>query len=800
MTRQEEQSPGFSLKTAWYGLIILLAVLPLSVALLWAGAQAHSLLLETALLREAQHNFGIATHVEQEANRLFTMMSNKSDPIAHVLTTGNDNGLLTRLFATVLDREPALHSLSLIDPEGNVLAARRRGSTQANLYAPTSPETVVPMHGRPYVGSSFELDGRSMFTIAVPVLEDGVPIAVLIAEVGAQDLWNSLQPEMSRPSVVTYFVDSRGSLMTSARPIGSRGSRLLTHLGIVRSHLAREDWNVQDEYTGLSETPVYGMSDHIALLNWGVISEVPATTIDGPIARRMGRFALLGALFIAMLAALAISSIRKITKTITELARSFERAEKGDYSGRADPSSVKELDTLASGFNSMLLEINARESSLSDQRQALEDSRDRLRRHAEQQTAVAVLGQLALTCSLDELIGEALDLVVRTLDVPLSQVLELQADGESLLLRAGVGWGEGLVGVALVPAQPASVAGLTLGSAEPILVDDLAAERFSESKLLLDHGVVSGVSVLIHGEQGPFGVLGAHTTRPRAFTEDDASVLLAIARILGAAVSRAQAEHERRRYEAMLRQQQKLESIGTLAGGVAHEINNPISGIIGYATLIEERLEPESALREFAEEIGHEGARVAEIVRNLLSFARRESSSHSPVLVSDIINNTLSLIRTIIRRDQIDLQIVVDDGLPKLSCHSQQIQQVLMNLFTNGRDALNARYEGHDDNKIMALHAKLFHNNDEQWIRITVEDHGIGIPKDIADRVFDPFFTNKDRATGTGLGLSVSRGIVEEHHGRLHFESEPNVRTCFHLELPVDNAWAPRSPHAQEDS
>lgn len=782
---QEEQPTRFSLRTAWYGLIILLAVVPLSVALPWAGAEAHSLLLETALLHEAQRNLRIAGHVEQEADRLFTMMANKADPVSHVLTTGRDDGLLALLFESVLDREPALHSLSLIDPEGNVLAAEVRRGAEVGGFSAASPEAVVPLHGRPYVGSSFERDGRSMFTIAVPVLDDGAPIAVLIGELSAQDLWDSLQSQLSRPSVVTYLVDSRGSLMTSARRARPPRGRLLTHLGIVRSHLAREEWNTENEYTGLSGAPVYGVSEQVGLLNWGVVSEIPAANINGPIASRMGRFAALGVLFIAVLAALAISSVRKITETITALAGPFGRAEQGDYSGRAKRSSVRELDTLASGFNSMLLEINARESSLGDQRLALEKSRDRLRQHAERQTAVAGLGQLALSCDLDELIDEALGLVASALDVQLSLVLELLPDGQSLVLRAGDGFHEGLVGEVVVPVQAASVAGLTLGSTEPVLIEDLRTDLFSRSELLLAHGVVSGISVLIHGEKEPFGILGAYVSRARKFTDDDANFLLAIARILGATTNRVQAERERRRYEAMLRQQQKLESIGTLAGGVAHEINNPISGIIGYATLIEERLGADDPLREFAQEIGHEGARVTEIVRNLLSFARRESSSHSPALISDIIGNTLSLVRTVIRRDQIDLQISVDANIPALRCHSQQIQQVIMNLFTNGRDALNARYEGHDDDKIMSLSAEPFHLDGEPWVRITVEDHGSGIPDDIADRIFDPFFTTKDRAMGTGLGLSICRGIIEEHFGRLYFESKPGVCTRFHLELPI---------------
>jgi PAS domain S-box-containing protein len=253
---------------------------------------------------------------------------------------------------------------------------------------------------------------------------------------------------------------------------------------------------------------------------------------------------------------------------------------------------------------------------------------------------------------------------------------------------------------------------------------------------------------------------------------------------------RVKAEEEKQQMEAHLRQQQKLESIGTLASGVAHEINNPIMGIMNYASLIGERLDPsQSQLHEFADEIGHETERIAKIVSNLLTFARQEKQSHSPARITDIVDGTLSLIRTVIKRDQITLEVDVPDDLPELKCRSQQIQQVMMNLLTNARDALNERYPEYDPNKIIKMSVHLFEKEGRRWLRTTVEDHGVGIPVEIRERIFDPFYTTKGRATGTGLGLSISLGIVQEHHGELTFESEEGQPTRFYLDLPVDNGW-----------
>jgi len=263
-------------------------------------------------------------------------------------------------------------------------------------------------------------------------------------------------------------------------------------------------------------------------------------------------------------------------------------------------------------------------------------------------------------------------------------------------------------------------------------------------------------------------------------------------RMIGAAqdVTEArQSEAQRRELETQLRQQQKLESIGTLAGGVAHEINNPINGIMNYAQLIKDDLEDDGPIVELADEIIVETKRVATIVRNLLAFARPEKQAHSPAEMCDIVEATLSLVHTVIRHDQITFEADVPGDLPKVKCRSQQIQQVLMNLLTNARDALNERYPEHDSNKIIRLSARVIEKEGKPWIRTTVEDRGVGIDPEIQDRIFDPFFTTKGRDRGTGLGLSISHGIAREHHGELRVESKPGEYTRFHLELPVDSGW-----------
>ncbi|MBE0634913.1 PAS domain S-box protein, partial [Candidatus Bipolaricaulota bacterium] len=241
---------------------------------------------------------------------------------------------------------------------------------------------------------------------------------------------------------------------------------------------------------------------------------------------------------------------------------------------------------------------------------------------------------------------------------------------------------------------------------------------------------------------------------------------------------------ERKQFEAQLRQGQKLESIGTLASGVAHEINNPLMGMINYAELISSRSDDES-LREFAEGIKEEGDRVAKIVRNLLSFSRQDREEHSQARMKDIVDASLTLIGSLLRKDFIQLELDVPEDLPAIRCRSQQIQQVLINLVTNARDSLNAKFLDSGDGKKLQISSRLMSHDTSTWLRTTVEDCGLGIPDDVATRIFDPFFTTKARNEGTGLGLSISYGIVREHGGRLTVESKPDCYTRFHIDLPV---------------
>ena len=242
---------------------------------------------------------------------------------------------------------------------------------------------------------------------------------------------------------------------------------------------------------------------------------------------------------------------------------------------------------------------------------------------------------------------------------------------------------------------------------------------------------------------------------------------------------------ERNELAAQLRQRHRLESIGRLASGMAHEINNPLMAMMNYAELIAAQVEDES-LGDYARSIQSAGRRVADTIRNLLSFTRVEHEPYDTVHLSEPISGAVSLMGEAFRRDRIDVDVEIPEDLPPLRCRGRQIEQVLVNLLANARDALNARFPAAADEKRVLVKAFPMWDPDGGWQRLTVEDRGVGIETKDLSRVLDPFFTTKPCGEGTGLGLSISHGIVADHGGRITIESEPGTFTRIHIDLPPE--------------
>jgi two-component system, NtrC family, sensor kinase len=240
---------------------------------------------------------------------------------------------------------------------------------------------------------------------------------------------------------------------------------------------------------------------------------------------------------------------------------------------------------------------------------------------------------------------------------------------------------------------------------------------------------------------------------------------------------------ERVRLERAARQSDKLAALGTLAAGLAHELNNPIGTISSRTELM--LLEAESqalpaTTRDDLIVLRRHAERVARIVQGLLSFARQSGRSRGPVDFNQIVDDTLLLVGTQTSKTSLTVARRLAPGLPLIEGDATALQQVLMNLVLNAREAMGGRGE-------ILVETDLI-SGPPAHVRLTVRDTGPGIPAEVLPRIFDPFFTTKPG--GTGLGLSISYGIVREHGGTVDVHSEPGRGTTFVLSFPVSPAPA----------
>jgi len=237
---------------------------------------------------------------------------------------------------------------------------------------------------------------------------------------------------------------------------------------------------------------------------------------------------------------------------------------------------------------------------------------------------------------------------------------------------------------------------------------------------------------------------------------------------------------ERKQAEEQVLRSSKLASVGELASGVAHEVNNPLTGIMGYSQLLLERDDlPVDAATDI-ETINRESQRAARIVRNLLSFARQTDAAKTIFDVSEMARRTVELREYELRKKGITLTLDLADGLPSWEADYHQLQQVVLNLVANAEHAVARR--GADGHVRVSTHLT------DKGVALTVEDNGGGVPNDIEARIFDPFFTTKPVGQGTGLGLSICHGIVVAHGGLITLSNTSGEGATFTVVLPGSEA------------
>jgi signal transduction histidine kinase/DNA-binding response OmpR family regulator len=240
-----------------------------------------------------------------------------------------------------------------------------------------------------------------------------------------------------------------------------------------------------------------------------------------------------------------------------------------------------------------------------------------------------------------------------------------------------------------------------------------------------------------------------------------------------------------------LHQSQKMEAIGALAGGIAHDFNNILTALMGYGNLLNMRLDKDNPLRRYVDQILSSSEKAAQLTHALLAFSRKQPIVLKPMKLNSIIRGTEKLLKRLLTED-IDLKTSLTRDNTTIMGDATQIDQILFNLVTNARDAMPkggtlSIETGHVemDAEFTDLHG---YGEPGAYVLISVSDTGTGMDEAVAEHIFEPFFTTKEVGKGTGLGLSTVYGIVKQHSGHIHVQSEPGRGTAFHIYLPAVTA------------
>ncbi|MBI4378255.1 MAG: GAF domain-containing protein [Nitrospinae bacterium] len=425
-------------------------------------------------------------------------------------------------------------------------------------------------------------------------------------------------------------------------------------------------------------------------------------------------------------------------------------------------------------------DVKAFTSMLNDMWRLIKYKRDeeKLRMYGYQQATIAEIGRHALVeVDINMLMEYIVTTIAKTIEIEYSKIMEILPDDSALSLRAGFGWKEGLVGNITVGTKTDSQAGYTLLSNEPVIVEDLRTEkRFRGSPLLFDHGVISSVSVIIAGSKKPFGVLGVYTKRKRKFTIDDIHFLQAAANILATAIERNQIEEE-------LLKIRKLESLGILAGGIAHDFNNMLTAIIGNISLAKKYIKPGDRAYQLLIEGEKASLRAKGLTRQLLTFAKGGDPVKKTVFLKNLIKDTVSF--TLSGSKSMCKYLIQEDIYP-VEADEGQLCQAINNIIINAEQAMP---EGGvieiDCKNITISEENTFSLEKGRYVRIAIKDNGTGIPTELLHKIFDPYFTTKQK--GSGLGLATTYSIIKRHNGYIDVDSNPVIGTTFYIYLPASD-------------
>ncbi|MDQ7058937.1 MAG: ATP-binding protein [Ghiorsea sp.] len=745
---------SISLNKAWYALIFTASLLPAFIISPWLADEAHDLLLERTLLNEKVYHKQIEAYFSSETERLVSVLLNKADPMALDIdqkqeAAASANSITNNLLHRLMKREPLFNTFTLYDNRANIITRITHSQHTPARITLQSPAFMISQHNRTFIGSPFRLaDGHFEFIIAVPLTARNQVIGSAIATINILDFWRNIQSKVSSTEDnLFYLIDGRGVLLAHEQSSHLHQGDLLTNQAIVRSLLAYKDWNSTQAYQGLEQYDVFGIGSHINNLSWSIISEVPTSRIMQPIEKALGYLVFIVFLVHIIFGVFGILMVRRMLKPIHSLSQAMQRAEDGQYQVNLPRSAYTEVQNLIQHFKSMTIEIEKRESELTQFLRAMEYLGE----------SILIIDKHGVVTYINPAFKKDMGYNNSILGVPVHNIKKSSEDNTvyhriTQCMQSGDGWvGRATAFKSHGDSFPARI------HISPVFADNKITHFVIILQNMTEHDLLEAQLLQAQKTESIATLVGgiAHD-----FNNNLAAIMGNT--YLAKASIKAGRTHDTT---------QKIEKIESLSKHAA----TVVAQLMAYARqdiIQKDNINLSSTIEK---SIGLSHVAIPENIQFGVNITPSDDvifadPSQIQQMVMNLLNNA-------------------QDAVAKVEqpCITLHVTPVLAdaNFHTRNPD-------------IPTLH----------FMRLSIQDNGHGIAEADLPYIFDPFFTTKEVGQGTGLGLSMILGMVQSHQGVIEVESSQGKGTTFHVYLPIveskpnkiHNTNKPQHEHAQGES
>jgi len=802
--------------------VVVLALVANGAFEIWFSYQEHKASLIGIQREQAE---GAASKIEQFITEIDSQVGWTTQ------LPWSDSTLDQRRFDALrlLRQVPAITELAQIDASGHEQLRVSRLTMDvvgSGVDYSTKPEFTQAVAHKVYYGPVyFRRESEPYMTLSLSGTRRDTGVS--IAQVNLKLIWDVVSKIKVGERGRAYVVDADGRLI--AHPDISLVLRNtdMSKLAQVRSARAAGSGEEVQEAEDIAGNRVLTAYAQVTPLNWLVFVETPIAEAYAPLYASIQRtgYVLLGALALAFIAGMFLA--KRMVGPIQALRSGAARIGRGDLSQRISIKTGDEVEALANQFNDMAGRL---EESYADLEKRVDDRTRELTQALEQQTATSEVLQVISSSpgELGPVFDAMLQNAVRICEAKFGNMWVREADKFRVVAIHGAPqeYRDAMLADPLVLPDPQSTMGRLVSTGEVMQIDDIATApthgmraRIATIELAKAHTLVA---VPMLKEKEVVGIIGIYRQEVRPFTEKQIALVQSFAaqaviaientRLLRELRQRtddlSQSLEELRTAQDRLVQTEKLASLGQLTAGIAHEIKNPLNFVNNFSSVSVELLNELSevvggvqaddkareeiadlsdTLRDNLQKIVQHGKRADSIVKNMLLHSREGSGEHRPVDINAIVEESLNLAYHGARAEKqgfnITLERSFDPAAGEVDLFPQEITRVLLNLISNGFYAAIKR-KGHADGDFEPILAAATKNLGDR-VEIRIRDNGTGIPPEVKDKMFNPFFTTKPAGEGTGLGLSISHDIiVKQHSGSIAVDTEPGSFTEFKITLP----------------